>query len=128
MRVLISFARGEGETVHTRHYDLDQDDYLSLKQDFLAYLNDGATTLRGSSYKYRDVDTDQARELLLRFDAILCVECMPQEGVASGQGVTRPTGPLQARFAGTATGVGNTGPIATQTQGPAAAEVDRNES
>ncbi len=126
MRVLISFRWGEGETVHTRYYDLDQEDYLSLKQDFLAYLNDGATALRGSSYKYTDVDTGQARELLLRFDAILCIECMPQEGASGGQGATKPaTGPLQARIAGSANSTGNTGPIATQ--GPGTTEASRNE-
>lgn len=95
MRVFITYKVGaDGQQLHTRHYIMAQADFDQLRYDILAYLNQGASALRGASYRYRDVDTNQERELLARFDDILYIESgMPEAG-------SRITRSLHSRLAG----------------------------
>ncbi len=104
MRAVITFKLGEETTmVHTRHYDLETADAEMLKGDFLAFLNGGASALRGASYKYTDVDTRQAKELVVRFDYILHIELMPTPGTLDSGSLAGAsiTGPLTSRLGGT---------------------------
>ena len=106
MRLHITFKTGsDDDAPHTRHFDVDSATYQLLKADFLRCLNEGATALRGSAYTYIDVDTQQTKELILRFDDILYMEAMPLHDVvephASGKITTTGnlnTGPLRARI------------------------------
>lgn len=107
MRVLIMFKFGEGgERTHTRTYGLESAEAYRLTSDFLTCLNDGAGGQKGGSYKCIDVDTNQSRELILRFDDILYLECIHPDGQA--ENITGPlskgTGPLQSRLASTGSG------------------------
>ena len=106
MRLHITFKTGsDDDAPHTRHFDVDTVTYDLLKSDFLRYLNEGATALRGAAYIYLDVDTQQAKELILRFDDILYMEAMPLhdhiESRASSKTTTTGnlnTGPLRTRI------------------------------
>ena len=106
MRLHITFKTGgDADAPHTRHFDVDSDTYELLKADFLRYLNEGATALRGAAYLYTDVDTQQAKELFVRFDDILYIEAMPlqdhMESLASSRTTTTGnlnTGPLRTRM------------------------------
>ena len=99
MRVLITFkVGGDNNQVHTRHYDFEPVEYELVKSDFLAYLNGGASALRGASYKCIDPDNGQVHDLLLRFDDILYVECIGQEEYKTVPKALS-TGPLSARIA-----------------------------
>ena len=118
MRILITFRAGpETEWAHTRHFDMDQPEYEMLKGDFLSYLNSSASALRGASYHYIDVDTNQLRELIIRFDDVLYIESIIQvvspdyrPGTRSGNTgplgapPTNTTGSLLSRIGGTGTG------------------------
>jgi hypothetical protein len=103
MKVLITFKVGkEGEWIHTRHYDFDQADFQLLRRDFLDCLNAAGGALQGASYRCIDPDTNQSRELFLRFDDILYLECVSQDPSLASQSTTRPittTGPLHSRIA-----------------------------
>ncbi|HUP27017.1 MAG TPA: hypothetical protein VM409_01175 [Chloroflexia bacterium] len=97
MRLLITF-KGHAE-YESRHFDVEASMYELLKCDFLRYLNEGATALRGAAYNYVDIDTGQARELILRYDDILYIEAVPQ------------TDHLDKHPSRTTTGNLNTGPL-----------------
>lgn len=104
MRVYVTYKIGSEETqFHTRHYDMAQADFDQFRRDYLAYLNEGASALKGASYRYLDVDTNQMRELVVRFDDILYIESVLQEVAAAGvdAAATTITSPLQARLANT---------------------------
>ena len=106
MRLHITFKTGsDDDAPHTRHFDVDSATYEILKADFLRCLNEGATALRGAAYAYLDVDTHQAKDLILRFDDILYIEAMPRldqiESRTSSKTVTTGnlnTGPLRTRI------------------------------
>ncbi len=97
MRLHITFKTGsDHEEPHTRHVDVDSATYELLKSDFLRCLNEGATALRGAAYTYLDVDTQQAKELVIRFDDILYMEAAHnQDGMeSSNSSKTITTGSL----------------------------------
>src|SRR5688500_20006685 len=80
MRLHITFKTGsDDDAPHTRHFEVDHNTYEFLKSDFLRCLNEGATALRGAAYAYLDVDTQQIKELVLRFDDILYMEATPSQ-------------------------------------------------
>ena len=106
MRLHITFKTGsDDDAPHTRHFDVDSATYELLKTEFLRCLNEGATALRGASYAYLDVDTQQGKELILRFDDILYIEAMARhdntEPRISSKTITTGnlnTGPLRTRI------------------------------
>ncbi len=104
MRVLITFKVGDGKGWnHTRHFDLDQAEAGSLKRDFLTYINGGIGALNGTAYTCLDPDTEQPRELAVRFEDILYIEFVPQTTSSLDTQTTHvtgktPTGPLQTRL------------------------------
>jgi hypothetical protein len=106
MRLHITFKTGnDDDAPHTRHFDVALSTYELLKAEFLRYLNEGATALRGAAYTYIDVDTKQGKELILRFDDLLYIEAIPlQENTEpriSSKTITTGnlnTGPLRTRI------------------------------
>ena len=106
MRLHITFKTGsDDDAPHTRHFDVDSATYELLKAEFLRCLNEGATALRGAVYTYLDVDTQLAKELILRFDDILYIEAMPRQDAieprVSNKTITTGnlnTGPLRTRI------------------------------
>ena len=97
MRLHITFKTGsDDDAPHTRHFDVDISTYELLKADFLRCLNEGAIALRGAAYTYLDVDTQHAKELILRFDDILYMEAMPLQDLMEPRisGKTATTGNL----------------------------------
>ncbi|MDQ3928612.1 MAG: hypothetical protein M3328_05625 [Chloroflexota bacterium] len=102
MRVLITFRLvEEDDRVHTRHYGIESTELDRLKNDFLTCLNHSTNAPEGGAYQCMDVDTNQARELLLRFDDILYIECISSDPFSehpSGS-LSLGTGPLQSRLA-----------------------------
>ena len=122
MKVLVTFKSGmDGQGFHTRHFEMEQTEYHLLKTDFIAYLNGEDEAVKGASYHYLDNDSLQAREIAMRFEDVLYVECIVQEHAqgqgpnALGQIVTSPlegaggystTGPLSSRLTGSGEGEG----------------------
>ena len=107
MRILVTFKGGaENERAHIRTLDMEQPEYERLKSDFLSYLNGSALASRGASYYYLDIDTSQSRELIVRFDDILYMECIIQVSAQDNRAAARSgtTGPLLSRIASTGTG------------------------
>jgi hypothetical protein len=121
MKVLITYKLGEGRDwshTHTRNYHMEPAEFHLLKTDFLAYLNGEQAALEGACYKYVDGDSHQLKEVVIRFDDILYVECIVKEAVSPTQ-ITAPqhitgslqpgppTGPLQSRIASSTPGGGS---------------------
>lgn len=104
MRVLITFKVGaEGDQVHTRHYDFEAEEFERLKADFLGSLNGALGALRGACYTCIDPDTNQTRDLLLRFDDVLYLECLDvyedHRTITKSLNPSLATGPLHIRLA-----------------------------
>lgn len=101
MRAFITFKVGaDAAQVHTRQYDMTDTEAELLKSEFLAYLNGGASALRGASYQYADPETGLARELVLSYDIVLFIEMVPPPPIVDAQN-NLITGSLQSRLAGT---------------------------
>ena len=119
LKVLITFKVTEGvERIHTRLCEMEQTEYGQLKADFLAYVNGEAEAQRGASYGFLEGASQQPREMILRFDEVLYIECIAPKG-ERGTGSNNHaaahsiTGPLESAGAHS-----STGPLSTRISGP----------
>lgn len=102
VKVLITFKIGEErQWFHTRHCEMAAAEAYLLQTDFLCYVNGEPEAVRGALYHYIDTDSQQQRELVVRFDDILYVEFLVPESVnndteSNGATTHTSTGPLES--------------------------------